>query len=209
VCSLAYNRTGDLAHSEDLAQETFLAAWRQLGQLREPDRLRSWLCGIARNLIHNSRRRLAREPAHASEALDGLEPIVAPDPLPSEQAITREREAILWRALQRVPETYREPLILYYREQRSVERVAAELDLSEDAVRQRLSRGRRLLHEQVIAFVEGTLERTAPGESFTLAVVGTLPLLPRPARRPPPLARQFAKGGAAALVSKAAGAAVA
>jgi len=48
VCSLAYCATGSLTESEDLAQETFLAAWRQLAELREPSKLRPWLCGIAR-----------------------------------------------------------------------------------------------------------------------------------------------------------------
>lgn len=48
VCSLAYSATGSLSQSEDLAQETFIAAWKGLRTLREPEKLRSWLCGIAR-----------------------------------------------------------------------------------------------------------------------------------------------------------------
>ncbi len=91
------------------------------------------------------------------------------------QAVSREEEAILWRALQRIPDTYREPLILFYREEKSIERVAAELELTEDAVRQRLSRGRKLLQEEVVAFVEGTLSRTAPDQRFSIAVLAMLP----------------------------------
>ena len=53
VCSLAYSATGSLSQSEDLAQETFFAAWKHLGDLREPAKLRAWLCGIARNHINN------------------------------------------------------------------------------------------------------------------------------------------------------------
>ena len=34
--------------SEELAQETFVTAWKALGDLDEPARLKSWLCGIAR-----------------------------------------------------------------------------------------------------------------------------------------------------------------
>ncbi|WP_158277498.1 sigma-70 family RNA polymerase sigma factor [Opitutus sp. ER46] len=178
VCSVAYSSTGDLAHSEDVAQETFVAAWRQLRQLREPGSLRSWLCGIARNLVANRRRQLATEPSHAGSPL----PVDAagPEPLPSEAAVRREQEAILWQALAQIPELYREPLILFYREHQSVERVAVDLGLTEDVVRQRLSRGRKLLHQEVARFVEGTLTRTAPGASFTLGVMGALPLLTVP-----------------------------
>jgi hypothetical protein len=98
------------------------------------------------------------------------------DELPSAQAVSREEEAILWRSLERIPETYREPLVLFYRERKSVEHVAAELELSEDTVRQRLSRGRKLLQDEVQAFVENTLSRTAPGQAFSGEVIGALPL---------------------------------
>jgi predicted RNA polymerase sigma factor len=98
-------------------------------------------------------------------------------PSPPEQVISREEEAILWRSLEQIPEIYREPLILFYREHQSVECVAQNLELTEDAVKQRLSRGRKLLHEQVLAFVEGALERTKPGKAFTMGVLAALPLL--------------------------------
>ncbi|HXJ61514.1 MAG TPA: RNA polymerase sigma factor [Verrucomicrobiae bacterium] len=177
ICSLAYSRIGNLGQSEDVAQETFITAWKHLRLLREPAKLRAWLCGIVRNRVHKHLQREGREPAHQAEALDAVPDSLTSDVLPSEAAAQREEESILWRSLQRIPEIYREPLILFYREQRSIEAVAGELELSEDAVKQRLVRGRRLLHEEVLAFVEGALERTNPGKPFTLAVLATLPLL--------------------------------
>src|SRR6516162_10146681 len=57
VCSVAYSACGNLAQSEDVAQETFWAAWRQRASLEQPERLKAWLCGIARNLAKNARRR--------------------------------------------------------------------------------------------------------------------------------------------------------
>jgi hypothetical protein len=71
--------------------------------------------------------------------------------------------------------TYREPLVLYYRDGESVARVAAELELSEDAVKQRLARGREMLRVEIVATVEKALRRTGPGAVFTLAVLGALP----------------------------------
>jgi RNA polymerase sigma factor (sigma-70 family) len=178
VCSITYNATGSLSLSEDLAQETFFAAWKQMADLREPALLRAWLCGIARFLVGKEFRRMGREPAHAAEALESIEEPRSAEASPVMQAVSREEEAILWRALERIPGTYREPLILFYREEKSIERVAAELELSEDAVKQRLSRGRKLLHEEVVAFVEGTLSRSAPGQSFSNAVLAMLPAVP-------------------------------
>ena len=186
ICSLTYSGTGSLGQSEDLAQETFLTAFQQLANLREPQKLRSWLCGIARNLMHNTLKQQGREPTHAAQPLDTLDTLdalgvnepSAPEPQPREAAISREEQTILWQAVERVPEIYREPLVLFYREHKSVEIVARDLDLTEDAVKQRLARGRKLLQEQVMAFVEGALEQTSPSTTFTLGVVAALASLP-------------------------------
>jgi RNA polymerase sigma factor (sigma-70 family) len=175
ICSLAYSATGSLGQSEDLAQETFITAWKHLGHLRERDKLRAWLCGIARNRINGFLRREGREPVRDAEPLEEVSENHSLEPLPPDYVMSREEEAILWRSLERIPEIYREPLVLFYREHQSVERVAEALELSEDAVHQRLSRGRKMLQEQVLAFVEGALERTNPGKAFTLGVLGALP----------------------------------
>ena len=204
ICSLAYNATGSVRQSEDLAQDTFVAAWRDLAQLREAAKLRGWLCTIVRHQISRAFSRAVREPAHAAEPLDAAHELAAPEPLPSEQAISREEQAILWRSLEQIPEGYREPLILFYRENQSVERVAAALELSEDAVKQRLSRGRKLLQDQVAAFVEGALQRTAPGAVFTMCVLAALPAFTVPAA-----AAVVAKGGLAVKATGAGGFAVA
>jgi len=178
ICSLAYSRLGNLGQSEDVAQETFITAWKHLRLLREPAKLRSWLCGIVRNRLHKHVQRETREPASYAEPLETLHESPAAEALPCEQTIGREEEAILWRALERMPEQYREPLILFYRHHQSVEQVAVELELTGDAVKQRLSRGRKLLQEEVQAFVEKTLRLTAPGRNFSGAVLAALPLAP-------------------------------
>lgn len=175
VCSLAYSATGNIGRSEELAQDTFLAAWQQLGTLREPQQLRSWLCGIVRNLARNTLRRQAREPLHQAEPLDATHEAPSLERLPSEQAVSREEEAIVWRALEGIPDLYKEPLVLFYREGCSVAAVAQQLELSEGAVKQRLARGREMLREETAAVVEGALQHSRPGRAFTLAVMAAVP----------------------------------
>src|ERR1039458_160094 len=190
ICSLSYSATGNVSRSEDVAQETFIAAWKQLRALREPAKLRAWLCGIARHRIQKSFERDGREPAHNAAPLEDAHDSPACEALPSEQTISREEEAILWRSLEKIPELYREPLILYYREHQSSEHVAVALDLTEDAVKQRLSRGRKpehagnlrrarglkLMQAELQTFVEGALRWPAPGQAFSGAVLAMLPL---------------------------------
>ena len=174
ICAITYSATGNLALSEDLSQETFLAAWKQLPALRNRSRLRAWLCGIARNLARNTMRRRARDVAAGAAPLDAVAEPEAAAPNPRDHAIGKERETILWRALERIPDTYREPMILYYREGKSTQIVAEMLGASKQAVKQRLSRGRKLLKEEAAAFVEDALRATRPGKALVAAVATAL-----------------------------------
>jgi RNA polymerase sigma factor (sigma-70 family) len=132
---------------------------------------------IARFLISKEFRRQGREPIHNAQSLEAVDQWASAEPSPPAHAISEEEKAILWRSIERVPEIYREALVLFYRQHESIEAVARDLELSEDAVKQRLSRGRKLLQDEFLAFVAGALKGTTPGQTFTLGVMAGLPLL--------------------------------
>ncbi|HEX7701051.1 MAG TPA: sigma-70 family RNA polymerase sigma factor [Kofleriaceae bacterium] len=171
VCAVSYSRTGNRALSEDVAQDTFLAAWRQLDKLREATRLRAWLCGIARNLARKARLRTEREaPTETlSTTFEGANPF--------DQMAEVETDRLVRDALTRVPETYRDVLVLYYREHRSVRDVSRLLDISEDATLQRLSRGRQYLTDGVTDLVERSL-RGHVQKSLVVGVLAAIALAP-------------------------------
>jgi hypothetical protein len=110
-----------------------------------------------------------------AQPLEGAGELAAIEPRPDEAAVDKERQEIVWTAVERIPLEYREPLVLFYRRQRSVSEVAADLDLSEDIVRQRLHRGRQLIKAEVSSLVEDTLARSGPGSAFAVAVIAALP----------------------------------
>ncbi|MBX7104447.1 MAG: sigma-70 family RNA polymerase sigma factor [Gemmataceae bacterium] len=166
ACAVAYSRLGDLAASEDAAQQAFLVAWRNLSLLREPDKLRAWLAGIVRNTARSEGRHTSPEPL-------SLEPVAA-QTSPEDEAARREEAAIIWESLGRLPEQYREPLVLYYREHQSVSEVAEAMELSQDAVKQRLARGRDMLRESLTGRIEAALRQTGPKAAFTAGVLAAL-----------------------------------
>lgn len=175
VCAITYSATGDMGRSEELAQETFIRAWKSLRQLRDLSRFRNWLCTIARNLVSTSIRKGQADVIGYAQPIEKAEALAAAVPGPSEAAISKEQQAVVWQALQNVPAKYREPMVLFYREQQSVSDVATGLELSEQVVRQRLSRGRKLLKAEVASVVGDVLGRTGPGKVFTVAVMAALP----------------------------------
>ena len=196
ICGIAYSATGDFAKSEELAQETFINAWKGLRQLKDLGKFRAWLCTIARNVVSRSINR-QQKGINQAQSLEKLDAVEAVQPGPGQIAISKEHEAVVWLALKEIPQKYREPLVLFYREQQSVEQVAAGLGLSEPAVRQRLSRGRKLLKAEVAALVEDVLGQTGPTKTFGIAVISALPAL----------APQAIAAGTAAVAAKGSAAA--
>jgi RNA polymerase sigma-70 factor (ECF subfamily) len=77
VRSFLRRLTGNHAEADDLAQETFIAAWAQLGRFRGESSLRAWLCGIAyakaRDASRSGGRRLSREAASAPDEPAGCD----------------------------------------------------------------------------------------------------------------------------------------
>src|ERR1700683_1937704 len=94
VCALAYSACGNITQSEDLAQETFIIAWRKLRDLKDPAKFKSWLYGIARNLVNNAFRQQTRNPLAGAEPWDDGQMAASKASNPTEQAINKEEEGI-------------------------------------------------------------------------------------------------------------------
>jgi RNA polymerase sigma factor (sigma-70 family) len=175
VSGLIYADCGDLHRSEDLAQETFLSAWRSLDSLRDGAKLPAWLCQIARHRLIDAARAAQREAERVRKLSKHPPPKPDVAPPPQQDLLLAEESDLLWRTLAQVPQPYRETLVLYYRQGRSTADVAAATGANEATVRQRLTRGREMLREQVAAMLEGVITRSAPREVFTRSVLNALP----------------------------------
>ena len=172
ITSIAYASIGDLSSSEDIAQETFLLAWQSRQELRDPSKLISWLSAIARNLAKQwVRKRSAK--SWASTDLDSSK-VPYDQPHPSERLVSDEEQQLVWGALEAIPESYREVLVMYYRESHSIADVALALEISEETARQRLSRGRNLLRAEVERTIESALVRSRPSVHFTASVMSLI-----------------------------------
>ena len=180
ICAITYSATGDLVDSRRLAKETFIRAWSSRTQLTDPEKFRAWLCRIARNLAAKAARikrfGVVRDTMPPDEA--------APQPPSDELQVSPEHQALVWQALEPIPEQYRELLVLFYGGRDSIADLAADLGLSEQIARQRLSKARELLDPDAAPLVEEVLAKTAPQKRFTLAVLAALTKLPEPTLSP-------------------------
>ena len=146
VFAVCFDQTGSLADSEELTQEVFLAAYRGLASLREPDKLTPWLQGITRNLAKMHRRR----PGPDLVALPDQETPAGGAP----SAIrSLERQNLLHKALLGVTERSREVLSFHYLGGYSYREIGALCNLPLRTVRSRLHEGRAQLKSRLLQVV--------------------------------------------------------
>jgi RNA polymerase sigma factor (sigma-70 family) len=167
VCATAFSVLRDRARAEEIAQDAFLIAWRDLPTLDSPPALPAWICGIARNLARNAARK--RREAPMTDATP--EPETHATPL--DRALSAEQLELANSALGALDEADRDVLVMYYAADESIAGVAAALAIPEPTARKRLSRTRARLRE-TLAAVEATLRQARPGPAFTLACVAAL-----------------------------------
>jgi RNA polymerase sigma-70 factor (ECF subfamily) len=142
MVAVAFPNTSDRDQALDLTQEAFVKAWQRIREVRDPARLGAWLCGVVRFLARDQRRLDRRRAALRAEV-----PPPPPTATPLVRALTAEDERLLSEVVRELPATLREPLLLHHVAGCSVAQIAAALAVGEDAIRQRLSRGRAALRE--------------------------------------------------------------
>ncbi|MCL2347888.1 MAG: sigma-70 family RNA polymerase sigma factor [Planctomycetaceae bacterium] len=174
VSGIIYGILGDFHKSEDIAQETFLIAWKKLDELRDVEKLPGWLCGIARNLANHYR---VKQPKIQTVSVAEAVEIAEQKDDPARILAQNEQNRLIWGALEKIPEKYRIPLVLYYRSEKSIPEIADALEISKDVLAMRLTRARKYLRLELEKQVKGAIAANGPGEFFSLAVIAALPAI--------------------------------
>lgn len=141
-------RNADL---EDVLQEVAMQFVRRIHELRDPGALRPWLRTVAMNAAHASGRTVVRRkrdlverrPAAASGDIGHTEGDSKPDLLTGR----REEARRLMELSERLPDGYREPLLLRCLHGMSYRLIGELIGLPETTVETRIARGRRMLRE--------------------------------------------------------------
>lgn len=138
--------TGDGARGEDLAQDTFVAAFRKLPQLADYAKFGSWLLAIACN---HCRQHLRSEVlrAHAGDA--ALAEVAEERRSALSSLVRREDAALLALAIERLPILLREAFVLFTVEGLPYAEIAAATGVAEGTLQVRVHRARALLRQQL------------------------------------------------------------
>jgi RNA polymerase sigma factor (sigma-70 family) len=174
VAGTAFAVCGDFAKSEDIAQDAFVEAWKNLASLRDPEKFVSWVCTISRRRAIDHLR--SRKTTGSIEQMRN-EPIDKNAHSPETAMAARQHQQLIWSMLESLPETYRETMILFYRGEQSTRNVAVAMGESEATIRQRLKRGREMIRDEVTDSLREAILESTPQASFASSVVAALPAI--------------------------------
>jgi RNA polymerase sigma-70 factor (ECF subfamily) len=155
VTSFIYDMVnrGDLA--EELAQETFVRAYRGYGNLRDESKLSTWLFGIAKNVAYESLR--ARRRGHLVGIDETTEMQTTDDrPLPDNELLGKELNDVIRRALGALDEDKRTVFTLKIFQQKSYEEISEITGHTVSKLKTDLHRARAEMRRRVGPYVEGT-----------------------------------------------------
>jgi len=153
VMALSYMKNA--ADAEDVAQEAFVRAFRKLSSFRAESKFSTWLISIT---INEARTRLRRQALVRMEPLDqlldedkGTSPALLRDwrEIPSEAVEREEVRVLIQRAVEQLPEIYRQVFLLRDVEELTISETAETLNISIPSVKVRLHRARMMLQKQL------------------------------------------------------------
>lgn len=150
IYSILLEITHDTYEAEDLTQDCFVSALKNIHTLKEPAKIKKWLTAIAAN--HGKDYLKKKKPALLSaehEYIFDIQEEKNEALLPEENAILDERGEEIREIVNSVSEDKRLCLVLFYQHEMSITEISKELGISESAVKSRLFRAREDIREEV------------------------------------------------------------
>ena len=155
VLGFIFDMVGDRSLAEDLAQETFVRAFRGLQTLREETKLSTWLFGIARNCAREQLRTRRRDAGNVEIDAEPAFELHDHARTPSGHLLDKELSGVIQSALARLDEDKRTVFTLKVLQQRSYEEIAEITGFSVGKLKTDLHRARAEMRRRIGPYLGG------------------------------------------------------
>jgi len=153
VLSFIYDQVGNRELAEELAQETFVRAYRNLHALREETKLSTWLFGIAKNVTREGLRARARHDRNVDLDDDVVTNLRDHGPVPVNQLLSKELNEVIQRSLSLLDDDQRLVFTLKIFQQHSYEEISEITGFSVPKLKTDLHRARREMRRRISPYV--------------------------------------------------------
>jgi RNA polymerase sigma-70 factor (ECF subfamily) len=141
IFNLAFRMTDSYQDADDLSQETFTRAYRNLRQFDPRKRFFTWIYTIGLNLIRNHLKKQGREVSRKTAAQSSSEAGIDQGAQTERDMMQAQESRRLEACLQKLPADLREAVVLRFYQDLSFEEIATISDASLSAVKMRVYRG--------------------------------------------------------------------
>jgi len=150
VFRFALSIVGDQAEANEITQETFLSALHSLRNYQEKNSLKAWLFTITLNhsRSHLRKQKVLERLRTAATAIFHIEQSQK-QTQPEDAVIQDEKEALIWKELNKLDERHRTVVVLRYFHELSITEIAEILAISEGTIHSRLHTAREKLRKQL------------------------------------------------------------
>lgn len=161
--NVIYRYTRDFQRAEDLTQEAFVRVYLHRERYRKTGKFSTWIFTIAVNLAKNEVRRKVRLRGvmsldHLKELLGTSESFLKDDKPETDRSIERDQtSSVISQAIAKLPEVYRDALVLRDIQELSYEEIGEILDIPGGTVRSRINRARLMLKDKLKSFARTEL----------------------------------------------------
>lgn len=142
-------------YDEDIEQEIYIKAWKNLNNYQEEGKFKQWLCTLASNVCKDyfrSKQYIQKSKENNDEILDNI----ATAKTPENVLTAKQRQKIILKAINSLPRQYRDVVIWYEFEELSYEQIAKKTNLPLGTIKSRLYNARKILAEK-LKFLKGEI----------------------------------------------------
>ncbi len=190
VHALAWRKVGDFHYAEEITQDTFLRVYKKLSTLKDPRQFPGWLYVMTNRLCSNwlRKNRLVLQSLERT-SMEDLEKSAYAHYVSEQREIesTERRYEIAKRLLEKLPESERTVMTLYYLGEMTTREIGKFLGVSVHTITSRLQRAKRRLQQDEERLVQEILGRVQLPDSLTENIVqgvANIKLAPSPTGKP-------------------------
>ena len=158
LISFLYDLVSNRELAEELTQETFVRAFRNLATMREETKLSTWLFGIARNVAREAMRARARNSRNVDLEDQSVQDLSDTAPVPVDRLLGKELNAVIRRSLAALDEDKRLVFTLKVFQQCSYEEIAEITGFSIAKLKTDLHRARSEMRRRISPYAGVTYE---------------------------------------------------